>query len=90
MRELGFAIRIKDGVGFASVAFDHRKNGHIAGAVGGINHAVDRHTAVDAGHGGIHVDLRVLVAAFVDFKDEAGLDRIIDDGADLADFELQV
>ncbi len=83
--ELALAVGVVDGEGLAPTLAHHRKHRHIAGAVCNVNHVGDRDAPVFDGHLCIDVDRAVAVAALVDLKDEARLDRVVDDLADLAD-----
>jgi len=74
-----------NGVGSATAFAHDAEHRDIAGPVGDINHVAERNTPIFLCDFGIHVDRLQLVRSFVNLENVAGLDRIIDHYADLAD-----
>ncbi|MEY4403093.1 MAG: hypothetical protein RIR91_1128 [Verrucomicrobiota bacterium] len=55
-----------------------------------VDHVLERDAAVLRLHDGVDVDLGVLVRAFVDLEEEAGLDGVVDHRGDLRDLGRQL
>ena len=86
--KFGIISRLKDGEGFTTVIFDYRKAGNIARTVRDVEHAINGNTAVALSDVGIDIDGRIFVSAFVDLKNIAGLNRVVDNGPNLTDFKV--
>lgn len=79
---LGVAAFIH-GIGLTPVLAHDREDRHITGAVSDVDHVLDGDAAVLPVDLGVDVDGRVFVRPFVNLKDKARLDRVIDDPANL-------
>jgi len=82
--KLSTVIGIVNAVGASAATFDYRKAWYVAGAIGDVNHVLNRNAPIFRLYVGVYVDRGVLVGALVDFVEGTRLGSVVYHHANLS------